>query len=46
MFGAGQVARLHADFEFERKAPANCMIRSECRWFAQESYAACKRVGS
>ena len=37
------VARLLADFEHEQKiAPAHCAIRQECRWFAQESYAACK----
>ena len=37
------VARLLADFEHEQKiAPAHCAIRHECRWFAQESYAACK----
>jgi len=36
------VARLLADFAFERKAPVDCAIRAECRWFAQESYAACE----
>ena len=37
------VARLLADFEHQRKvAPAHCAIRHECRWFAQESYAACE----
>jgi hypothetical protein len=35
------VARLLADFQHEPKAPVHCAIRSECRWFAQESYAAC-----
>ena len=25
-----------------RVAPAECAIREECRWFAQESYSACK----
>lgn len=35
------VARLLADFQHEQNAPMHCAIRSECRWFAQESYAAC-----
>jgi hypothetical protein len=35
------VARLLAGFEHDRAAPEHCAIRSECRWFAQESYAAC-----
>lgn len=36
------VARLLADFQHDQKAPVHCAIRSECRWFAQESYAACE----
>ena len=37
------VTRLLAGFEHERKAaPAHCAIRHECRWFAQESYVACR----
>jgi hypothetical protein len=38
----GAVAKLLAEFEHDRKAaPEHCAIRPTCRWFAQESYAAC-----
>jgi hypothetical protein len=36
------VARLLADFTHAQAAPVHCAIRSECRWFAQSSYAACE----
>jgi len=39
----GTVARLLADFQHERKvAPLHCAVREGCRWFAQDSYAACE----
>ena len=38
----GAVAKLLAEFDHERKAaPEHCAIRATCRWFAQDSYAAC-----
>jgi hypothetical protein len=37
----GAVAKLLADFADERRAPEHCAIRPTCRWFAQDSYAAC-----
>ena len=37
----GAVAKLLAEFEHERSAPKHCAIRPTCRWFAQDSYAAC-----
>ncbi len=36
------VAKLLADFEHPRAAPEHCAIRATCRWFAQDSYAACE----
>src|ERR1700752_1183673 len=38
----GTVAKLLAEFEFERAAPEHCAIRPPCRWFEQDSYAACE----
>jgi hypothetical protein len=38
----GAVAKLLAHFEHERAAPEHCAIRATCRWFAQDSYAACE----
>jgi hypothetical protein len=35
------VAKLLAGFEHDRSAPEHCAIRPTCRWFAQDSYAAC-----
>lgn len=36
------VAKLLAEFQHDRTAPKHCAIRPACRWFAQDSYAACE----
>ena len=37
-----KVARLFAQAGRSSTAPADCAIRDRCRWFAQQSYAACE----